>query len=150
MSLAKIQSLVDRGLLRPKAKVEWKAAVGEDFPTEDVKEQVVFSSYFERGFNLLADDFFRSLLYYYKLELVHLIPNSSLYVDVYPVFVRRIRDIASLSSVEASFLCKEHWQEIRAGGCCDVLLEVRSEVRVDKYRPPRQQRRVEVEVVLYC
>jgi hypothetical protein len=38
MMEAKIQPLVDRGLLRPKAEVEWKAAVGEEFPTEDVKE----------------------------------------------------------------------------------------------------------------
>jgi hypothetical protein len=30
--------LVDRGLLRPKAEVEWKAAAGEEFPTKDVKE----------------------------------------------------------------------------------------------------------------
>jgi hypothetical protein len=28
----------DRGLLRPKTEVEWRAAVGEDFPSEDVKE----------------------------------------------------------------------------------------------------------------
>jgi hypothetical protein len=76
MTEAKIQSLVDRGLLRSKAEVEWKAAVGEDLPTEDVKEQVIFTSYFERGFNLPAGDFFRGLLYYYKLELVHLVSNS--------------------------------------------------------------------------
>jgi hypothetical protein len=76
MTEAKIQALVDRGLLRPKAEVEWKAAAGEEFPTEDVKEQVVFVSFFERGFNLPVGDFFRSLLYYYKLELVHLVPNS--------------------------------------------------------------------------
>jgi hypothetical protein len=35
---AKIQALVDRGLLQPKAGVEWKAAAGEQFPSEDVKE----------------------------------------------------------------------------------------------------------------
>jgi hypothetical protein len=46
MMEAKIQVLVDRGLLWPKAEVDWMAAVGEEFPTEDVKEQVVFSSYF--------------------------------------------------------------------------------------------------------
>jgi hypothetical protein len=56
--------------------VEWRAAAGEQFPSEDFKEQVVFSSFFERGFNLLAGDFFCGLLYYYQLELVHLIPNS--------------------------------------------------------------------------
>jgi hypothetical protein len=76
MTEAKIQALVDRGLLRPKAEVEWRAATWEEFLSEDVKEQVFFASFFERGFNLPAGDFFRGLLYYYRLELVHLIPNS--------------------------------------------------------------------------
>jgi hypothetical protein len=80
---AKIQSFVDRGLLRSKEKVEWKAAAGEEFPTEDVKELVVFASYFERGFNLPAGDFFRGLLFYYKLELVHLVPNSITVVSTF-------------------------------------------------------------------
>jgi hypothetical protein len=75
MTEAKIQALVDRELLWPKAEVEWKAATGEEFPTEDVKDQVVSTSFFERGFNLPVGDFFRGLLYYYKLELVHLVPN---------------------------------------------------------------------------
>jgi hypothetical protein len=65
MTEAKIQALVDRGLLRPKAEVQWRAAAGEQFPIEDVKEQLVFASFFERGFNLSAGDFFRVLLYYY-------------------------------------------------------------------------------------
>jgi hypothetical protein len=49
---AKIEALVDRGLLWPKAKVEWRAAAGEQFPSEDVKEQIAFASFFERDFNL--------------------------------------------------------------------------------------------------
>jgi hypothetical protein len=67
MSEAKIQALVDRGLLLPKVEVEWRAADGEQFPSEDVKEHVVFASFFECGFNLPAGDFFRGLLYYYRL-----------------------------------------------------------------------------------
>jgi hypothetical protein len=63
MTEARIQELVDRGLLRPKTEVEWRAASGEDFPREDVKEQVVFAFFFERGFNLPARDLFRGLLY---------------------------------------------------------------------------------------
>jgi hypothetical protein len=86
MTEAKIQSLVDRELLMPKAEVEWKAAVGEEFPTEDVKEQVVFASFFERGFNLPTSDFFRGLLFYYKLELVHLNPNSITVVSTFVHF----------------------------------------------------------------
>jgi hypothetical protein len=74
---------VDHELLRPKAEVEWKAAAGEEFPIEDVKEQVIFASFFERGFNFPVGDFFRGLLYYYKLELVHLVPNSNTMVSTF-------------------------------------------------------------------
>jgi hypothetical protein len=59
---AKIQALVDRDLLRPKTEVEWRAAAGEEFPSEDVKEEVVFGSFFEHDFNLPVGDFFRGLL----------------------------------------------------------------------------------------
>jgi hypothetical protein len=83
MTEAKIQALVDRGLLRLKVQVEWRATAGEEFPSEDVKEHVVFASFFERGFNLPAGDFFRGLLYYYKLELVHLVPNSITVVSTF-------------------------------------------------------------------
>jgi hypothetical protein len=75
MTEEKILAQVDHRLLRSKAKVEWKAPTSEAFAMEDDKEQVVFAS-FECGFNVPADDFFRGLHYYYKLELVHLIPNS--------------------------------------------------------------------------
>jgi hypothetical protein len=74
MTEAKIQVLVDRGLLRPKTEVEWRAAAMEDFPSEDVKE---------RGFNLPVGDFFRGLLYYCSLELVHLVPNSITIVSTF-------------------------------------------------------------------
>jgi hypothetical protein len=83
MTEAKIQALATRGLLRPKEEVEWRAAAGEQFPSEDVKEQVVFASFFERGFNLPMGDFFRDLLYYYQLELVHLVPNSITVVSTF-------------------------------------------------------------------
>jgi hypothetical protein len=118
MTEAKILALVDRGLLRSKEEVEWRAAAGENFPSEDVKEQVVFASFFERGFNLPAGDFFRWLLYYYQLELVS-------------------GDIASLLVMEIFFLCKEHWQEIWAYGGCNVHLEVRPQSGVDRHRSPR-------------
>jgi hypothetical protein len=52
VTVAKIQVLMDRGLLRSKAEMEWKAPMGEAFPTEDDKEQVVFASFYERGFNI--------------------------------------------------------------------------------------------------
>jgi hypothetical protein len=83
MTEAKIQVLVNRRLLRPKEEVEWRAAAGEQFSSEDVKEQVVFASFFKRGFNLPVGGFFRDLLYYYQLELVHLVPNSITVVSTF-------------------------------------------------------------------
>jgi hypothetical protein len=38
MTEAKIQALVDRGLLRPMTEVEWRAAAEEELLREDVKE----------------------------------------------------------------------------------------------------------------
>jgi hypothetical protein len=126
MTEVKIQALVDRGLLRPKAEVEWRGAAGEQFPSEDVKEQVVFASFFEHGFNLPVGDFFLGLLYYYNLELVHLVPNS---ITV---------DITSLLVVEVFILCEEYLQKVGPQG------------GVEGHRSPRQHCWVEVGVVLYC
>jgi hypothetical protein len=67
-----------------------KAAAREEFLTEDMKEHVVFVSFFECGFNLPVGGFFRGLLYYYKLELVHLVPNSITVVLTFIHSVRRI------------------------------------------------------------
>jgi hypothetical protein len=72
-----------RGLLWSKAEVEWKAVAVEEFPIEDVNEQIIFASFFEHGFNLPVGDFFCGLLYYYKLELAHLVPNSITVVSTF-------------------------------------------------------------------
>jgi hypothetical protein len=95
MTEAKIQALVDWGLLPPKTEVEWRAAAGEEFPSEDVKEQVVFASFFERGFNLPVGDLFHGLLYYYRLELVHLVPNSIIVVSTFIHFCEAYLGILS-------------------------------------------------------
>jgi hypothetical protein len=48
-----------------------------------VNEQIIFASFFEHGFNLPVGDFFCGLLYYYKLELAHLVPNSITVVSTF-------------------------------------------------------------------
>jgi hypothetical protein len=105
MTEAKIQALVDRGLLRPKTEVEWRAAAGEEFPSEDIKEQVVFASFFERGLNLPAGDFFRGLLYYYRLELVHLVPNSITVVSTFIHFCEAYLGIPPHFTLWRYFFC---------------------------------------------
>jgi hypothetical protein len=71
-----IQSLADRGLMRPKAQVGWRPATGEEFPVEGTGKTVVFLMHIERGFGVLVGDFLRGLLHFYRIELVHLAPNS--------------------------------------------------------------------------
>jgi hypothetical protein len=135
MTEAKIQALVDRGLLRPKTEVEWRAAIGEDFPSEDVKEQVVFGSFFERGFNLPTGDFFRGLLYYYRLELVHLVPNSITVVSTFIHFCEAYLGIPPHFALWRHFFRQKHWQKVRASGGWDVQFEVRPQGRMDRHRP---------------
>jgi hypothetical protein len=130
MTEAKIQALVDRGLLRPKAEVDWRAAAGEEFPSEDVKEQVVFASFFERGFNLPAGDFFCSLLYYYRLELVHLVPNSITVVSTFIHFCEAYLGIPSHFLLWRYFFCVKSTGK-RSGPVGAVMFNLRSGLKAE-------------------
>jgi hypothetical protein len=120
MTEAKIQALVDWGLLRPKTEVEWRAAAGEEFPSEDVKEQVVFGSFFERAINLPAGDFFRGLLYYYRLELVHLVPNSITVVATFIHFCDAYLGIPPHFALWRHFFCVKSTSK-RSGPVCQCF-----------------------------
>jgi hypothetical protein len=78
---------------------------GEEFPSEDVKELVVFGSCFEHGFNLPTGDFFRGLLYYYKLELVHLVPHSITVVSTFIHFCEAYLGIPPHFALWRHFFC---------------------------------------------
>jgi hypothetical protein len=71
-----IQALATRELLRPKMEVGWWPPVGEEFPTEGTCETVVFLAHIECRFGVPVGDFFRGFLFFYHIELVHLISNS--------------------------------------------------------------------------
>jgi hypothetical protein len=130
MTEDKIQALVDRGLLRPKTEVEWRAAAGEDFPSEDVKEQVVFDSFFERGFNLPAGDFFRGLLYYYRLELVHLVPNSITIVSTFIHFCEAYLGIPPHFRLWWHFFCVKSTGK-RSGPVGAVMFNLKSGLKAE-------------------
>jgi hypothetical protein len=134
MAKVKIQALVDRGLLQPKTEVEWRAAAREEFPSEDIKEQVVFASFLECGFNLPAGDFFRGLLYYYRLELVHLVPKSITVVSTFIHFCEAYLGIPPHFMLwRYFFLCQEYWQEVGASWGCDVCAEGGPQGCVDRH-----------------
>jgi hypothetical protein len=86
-----IQALADRGLLSPKTKVSLRPAAGKEFPTEGTGETVVFLVHIEHGFSVPAGDFLRGLLFFYRIELVHLVPNSitiiSTFIHLYKAYL---------------------------------------------------------------
>jgi hypothetical protein len=89
-----IQSLVDSGLLRPKAQVGWRPTEGEEFLTKGTVETVVFLVHIERGFGVPAGDFLRGLLHFYHIELVHLAPNSITIISTFVHLCEAYLDIA--------------------------------------------------------
>jgi hypothetical protein len=46
-------------------------------------ETVVFLAHIQRGFGVPAGDFLRGLFYFYRIELVHLVPNSIIVIDTF-------------------------------------------------------------------
>jgi hypothetical protein len=54
---SEIHQLVVNHFLPDRVKLQWRPATGEDIPTLNTKEIVVFSSFFQRGFGLPACDF---------------------------------------------------------------------------------------------
>jgi hypothetical protein len=83
--IEKIQAQADRGLLRPKTEVGWRPAAGE-FPTEQTSETVVFLAHIECGFGVSASDFLRGFLFFYGIELLHLVPNSTTIISTFVHF----------------------------------------------------------------
>jgi hypothetical protein len=53
------------------------------FPTEGTGETVVFLAHIEHGFVIPAGDFLCGLLHFYRIELVHLTPNSVMIISTF-------------------------------------------------------------------
>jgi hypothetical protein len=83
MDESELFKLVDYHLLPNCATLQWRLVKGEDIPTPNTKEIVVLTSFFQRGLGLYSCEFLCGLLHYYKIELVHLNPNSILQIIVF-------------------------------------------------------------------
>src|SRR6266508_1551585 len=78
-----LHQMVKDRVLPEKEIIGWHAADGEAFPTANTSEIVVFEPFFYRGFFVPTSRFFRGLLHFYKIELVHLNPNSILHISTF-------------------------------------------------------------------
>jgi hypothetical protein len=83
MDESEILKLVDNHFLSDRVVLQWWPAAREDIPTPNTKEVMVFSSFFQWGFGLLPCDFLRGLLQHYRIELIHLNPNSILKIAIF-------------------------------------------------------------------
>jgi hypothetical protein len=78
-----ISKLVANHFLPDHAVLQWCPVAGEDIPTPNTNEIVVFASFFQRGFGLPVYDFQCGLLDHYQIERVHLNPISILQIAVF-------------------------------------------------------------------
>ena len=75
--------MVERDILPEKHISGWRCCYGEEFPSEDTNQAVVFKCFYEKGFALPAGAFFRGLLHFYGLEVTHLKPNSIAQIAIF-------------------------------------------------------------------
>jgi hypothetical protein len=78
-----LETLVFAGLLPEKSVIQWRPALGEDRPYENMGEIVAFVPYFERGLGLPFSNFFSKLLHYYRIQLHHLTPKSFVHISIF-------------------------------------------------------------------
>jgi hypothetical protein len=64
---SEIHKLVVNHFLSDRIVLQWHPAIGEDLPTPNTNEIVVFSSFFQHEFDLSAYDLFRGLLDHYQI-----------------------------------------------------------------------------------
>jgi hypothetical protein len=71
---------------RVPAGVSCRLPAGEVVPAPEATERVVFVAHFERGFILLASDFFQDFLDYYELQPHHLPVNAVMTLSAFAAF----------------------------------------------------------------
>jgi hypothetical protein len=75
--------LVSIGVLPSKELCSWRICHGVTVPIEDTHESVIYVPILLCGLALPISPIFRGLLDFYRLNLTHLNPNSSLQISIY-------------------------------------------------------------------
>jgi hypothetical protein len=79
----KLLKLVENCFLLDRALLQWRPVKGEGIPTPNTKEILVLAFFFQCGFGLPTCEFLHGLLHHYRIDLVHLNPNSILQIIVF-------------------------------------------------------------------
>src|SRR6266540_1649789 len=103
--------MVKDGVLPEKEIIGCRAVDGEAFPTTNTGEIVVFEPFFYRGFSVPTNRFFRGLLNFYKIELVHLNPNSILHISTFIYLCEAYLGIEPHFALFRHFFQVKTWQK---------------------------------------
>jgi hypothetical protein len=79
----RLNRLVWEGVLPEQEVRRWQPAAGEEFPTPETTQAVVFEWAFLWGLNLPTHPFVRGILYYFGLQLCNLNPNSIIHIAIF-------------------------------------------------------------------
>ena len=80
---AKLDRLVEAGVLLDRVTAGWWPASGEPFPMPHTDEVVVFEDYFWRGLGFPIHTFLRDLLEFWAISLCNLHPNTILHISIF-------------------------------------------------------------------
>jgi hypothetical protein len=94
MKVKDLEKLRERGLLLDPQIYEWVATKGQEHPTPDTHQAIVFIAHFKCSFGVFPSKFLEWIYRHYGIELIHLLPN-----------------VVAMLSVFA-FLC-EAWLEVK-------------------------------------
>jgi hypothetical protein len=100
----------------PDARTVWELSkVAEEFRTEGTGEIVVFLAQLKRGFGVPAGDFLCGLLFFYRIELVHLMPNS---ITIISTFIHLCE---AYLSIALHFHLWRHFFELKKTGKAEIV-----------------------------
>ena len=119
--------MVECGILPKKQISGWRCCYGEEFPSENTYQMVVFKSFYEKGFALPAGAVFHRLLHFYLLEVTHLKPNSIAQIAIFIHLCEGYLGIAPHFNLwRALYRLKGHPSNVRrnvVGGAAFSLLQ---------------------------
>jgi hypothetical protein len=75
----------------------------------------MFLAHIERGFGVPTDDFFHGLLYFYRIELVHIIPNAITIISSF------IHHCEAYLGIPPHFRLWRHFLELKKTSKSDVV-----------------------------
>ncbi|KAG8084747.1 hypothetical protein GUJ93_ZPchr0010g9020 [Zizania palustris] len=78
----RVEASEKEGFLASQVLLSWCATMGGEFLMSETGELVVSEPFILHGFCLPVYPFLRVLLNYYDIPLIHLTPNSILYISI--------------------------------------------------------------------